>query len=88
PASAEPIPLFCDNNGAIAQAKEPRSHNKSKHIEKKYHIIRDIVERQDITLQRVNTHDNVADPLTKPMTQGVLSRHMERMGIRYNGEWH
>ena len=29
---ADPIELYCDNNGAIAQAKEPRSHQRSKHI--------------------------------------------------------
>ena len=27
-----PIPLYCDNNGAIAQSKEPRAHGKSKHV--------------------------------------------------------
>ncbi|KAL0416509.1 UNVERIFIED_CONTAM: Secreted RxLR effector protein [Sesamum latifolium] len=38
----EPIVIFCDNNGAIAQAKEPRSHHKSKHILRRYHKIRQI----------------------------------------------
>ena len=32
--SSVAIPLYCDNNGAIALAKEPRSHQKSKHIER------------------------------------------------------
>ncbi|KAL0455766.1 UNVERIFIED_CONTAM: Retrovirus-related Pol polyprotein from transposon TNT 1-94 [Sesamum latifolium] len=32
PSIAEPVVIFCDNNGAIAQAKEPRSHHRSKHI--------------------------------------------------------
>ena len=38
-----PITLFCDNNGAVAQSKDPRNHKKGKHIERYYHIIRDIV---------------------------------------------
>ena len=38
-----PITLFCDNSGAVAQSKDPRNHKKGKHIEIKYHIIRDIV---------------------------------------------
>ena len=38
-----PITLFCDNSGAVAQSKDPRNHKKRKHIERKYHIIRDIV---------------------------------------------
>ena len=37
PSIANPIALYCDNNGAIAQAKEPRSHQRSKHILRKFH---------------------------------------------------
>ena len=38
-----PITLFCDNSGAVAQSRDPRNHKRRKHIERKYHIIRDIV---------------------------------------------
>ena len=38
-----PITLFCDNIGAIAQSKNLRNHKKGKHIERKYHIIQNIV---------------------------------------------
>ena len=34
PTIESPVPLYCDNNGAIAQAKEPRSHQKFKHIQR------------------------------------------------------
>ena len=61
------IPLYCDNNGAIALAKEPRSHRKSKHIERRYHLIRDSLEKGYVEVKRVNSTDNVADPLTKPL---------------------
>ena len=43
PSSLEAIELYSDNNGAIAQAKEPRSHQKSKHVDRKYHLIHDFV---------------------------------------------
>ena len=39
PYMDKPFVLFCDNIGAIANSIEPRSHKKSKHIERKYHII-------------------------------------------------
>ena len=32
PSISDPITVYCDNNGAIAQAKEPRSHQRSKHV--------------------------------------------------------
>ena len=38
-----PITLFCDSNGAVTQSKDLRNHKKGKHIERKYHIIQDIV---------------------------------------------
>ena len=64
PSIADPVHLHCDNNGAIAQAKELTSHQRSKHILKKYHVIREIIYRNDVKIERVPTEDNVADPLT------------------------
>ena len=43
--SLDAIPLYCDNNGTISLAKEPRSHQKSKHIEQCYHIIHEYLEK-------------------------------------------
>ncbi|KAK4406429.1 Retrovirus-related Pol polyprotein from transposon TNT 1-94 [Sesamum angolense] len=45
PSIAEPVVIFCDNNKAIAQAKEPRYHHRSKHILRRYHLLREMVGR-------------------------------------------
>ena len=82
-----PVPLYCDNNGAIAQAKEPRSHQRSKHIDRKFHKIRELISNGDVCILKVASADNVADPLTKPMSQSQLDRHTEKMGIRYMAKW-
>ncbi|KAL0457575.1 UNVERIFIED_CONTAM: Retrovirus-related Pol polyprotein from transposon TNT 1-94 [Sesamum latifolium] len=42
PRIAEPVVIFCDNNGAIAQAKELRSHHRFKHILRRYHLLREM----------------------------------------------
>ena len=81
--ASNPLDVYCDNNGAIAQAKEPRQHQKNKHILMRYHLIREIVERGDIKLCKVHTDANVADPLTKPLPQPKHEAHMRAMGIRY-----
>nr|AMY96445.1 gag/pol protein [Momordica dioica] len=52
-----PITLYCDNSGAVANAKEPRSHKRGKHIERKYHLIREIVERGDVVVCQMDLHD-------------------------------
>ncbi|KAG8483010.1 hypothetical protein CXB51_021928 [Gossypium anomalum] len=76
PSISDAIELRCDNNGAIAQAKEPRSHQRSKHILRRYHLIREIIDRGDVEICRVPTDDNIADPLTKSLTQQKHDRHL------------
>ena len=87
PSIREAVPVYCDNTGAVAQAKEPRSHQKSKHVLRRFHLIREIIERGDVTLERVDSQDNIADPFTKALTQQQFDRHLEKMGMRYHGDW-
>ena len=51
--TTNPLDVYCDNNGAIAQAKEPRQHQKNKHILMRFHLIREIVERDDLVLLKM-----------------------------------
>ena len=77
-----PITLFCDNNGAVAQSKDPRNHKKGKHIERKYHIISDIVVRGDVVVAKIDNANNLADPFTKALSQRTFKSHLEGMGVR------
>jgi len=83
PNASSPLNLFCDNNGAIAQAKEPRNHSKNRHVLRKFHLIREIIRRGDIKICKIHTDLNVADPLTKALSQPKHEAHMRAMGIRY-----
>ncbi|KAK8662705.1 hypothetical protein V6N13_024596 [Hibiscus sabdariffa] len=87
PSISDAVDLYCDNNGAIAQAKEPRSHQRSKHILRRFHLIREIIDRGDVEICKVHTDDNIADPLTKPLAQQKHDRHTESLGIRYVSDW-
>ena len=69
-------------NGAVSQAREPRSTNKNKHICRKYHLIRDFISRKSVRLDRVATADNVADPLTKPLSIENHMKHFKNVGIK------
>ena len=88
PSIQNSIPLHCDNTGVVAQAKDLRAHQKSKHVERKYHIIREIVSRGDVVVCKIRSEDNVADPLTKAIPPKLFDKHVEAMGIRYNRNWH
>ena len=77
-----PITLFCDNSGVVAQSKYPRNHKKGKHIEKKYHIIRDIVTRGDVIVAKIDNANNQANPFTKALPQKTFESHLEGLGVR------
>ncbi|KAK8502801.1 hypothetical protein V6N12_073851 [Hibiscus sabdariffa] len=87
PSIVDVVDLYCDNNGVIAQAKEPISHQRSKHILRRFRLIREIIDRGDVEICKVHTDDNIADPLTKPLAQQKHDRHTESLGIRYVGDW-
>ncbi|KAK8506813.1 hypothetical protein V6N12_000384 [Hibiscus sabdariffa] len=87
PSISDVVGLYCDNNGVIVQAKEPRSHQRSKHILRRFNLIREIIDRGDVKICKVHTDDNIADPLTKPLAQQKHGRHTESLGIRYVSDW-
>ena len=87
PAIEMPLTMFCDNSGAVANSKEPRSHKKAKHIERKYHLIRDIVQRGDVMVVKIASEKNLADPFTKALPQKSFDRNVEGMGVRIVGAW-
>ena len=64
-----PIILFCDNSGAVAKSKDPRNHKKGKHIERKYHIIRDIIAHGDVVVAKIESANNLANHFTKALPQ-------------------
>ena len=78
----KPIALDCDNSGAVANSKEPRSHKRGKYIDRKYHLIREIVNRGDVTMTKIPTLKNLADPFTKTLTEKQFNKHLEGMGLR------
>ncbi|CAL3968521.1 unnamed protein product [Diplocarpon coronariae] len=61
------IDLRADNTGAIALAKNPHLHERSKHIDIAYHFIRDLVAKNKLSITYVPTDRMVADGFTKPL---------------------
>ncbi|KAJ9545394.1 hypothetical protein OSB04_025101 [Centaurea solstitialis] len=83
---SRPIDIFCDNSGAIAQAKEPREHHKSRHVLRKYHLIREIIGRGDVRICKIPTEENVTDPLTKPLARVKHEAHANSIGMQSKSE--
>ena len=68
----EPVTVVSDDQGAIALAKNPIVSQRSKHIDIKYHNIRDIVQSGFVDLLYVPTNFNLADVLTKSLSKVKL----------------
>ena len=59
------------------------SHKRGKHIERKCHLIWEIVCRGDVKVSQIALEDNLEDPFIKDSTQKTFDRHVEGMGVRY-----
>ncbi|GKA95482.1 retrovirus-related pol polyprotein from transposon TNT 1-94 [Tanacetum coccineum] len=67
------IPILCDNKGAIDLSKNPVLHSRTKHIEIRHHFLRDNVQKGNISNEKVSSEDNIADILTKPSNENLLT---------------
>jgi hypothetical protein len=67
------VPLQCDSTSAISFVKNTVLYSKTKHIEVRYHFLRDNVEKGKIALIHVPTHDQLADIFTKPLDQATFT---------------
>ena len=70
-----------DNQSAIALSKNPVFHNRSKHIDIRYHYIRECVEENRVQLQSIGTLEQLADILTKAMGREQFCDLRSRMGV-------
>ncbi len=59
--------LYCDNQGTMALATNPSNHKRTKHIDVRYHYIRESIENGSIRVEYVKTADQAADGLTKAL---------------------
>jgi hypothetical protein len=66
--------IFEDNQGCIALAKNPIAHERTKHIDIRYHFVREQIEAKTIDVRYISTEDMLADLLTKGMTK---DRHLK-----------
>lgn len=76
-----PTLIMEDNQGAIAQAQNPVAHGRSKHIDIKYHFVREAIEDGFVSLQYCSTKDMIADILTKPLVKCQFQKLRRMMGM-------
>ena len=76
-----PTTIHGDNEGALAMAKNPQFHARAKHIEIKWHSIRQMIKRNKITVESCRGYQQTADVLTKPLPRAKHKQHTSEMGM-------
>ena len=74
-----PIMINVDNQGAIALSKNPTQHDRSKHVDIKYHFCRECVSSGKVEVSYVPTADNVADVMTKAASKGKVMKFRDTL---------
>ncbi|GKC04033.1 retrovirus-related pol polyprotein from transposon TNT 1-94, partial [Tanacetum coccineum] len=75
------VPIFCDNTSAIAISNNLVLHSRTKHIDIRYHFIRDHILKGDIELHFIPTEYQLADIFTKPLDELTFTRLKAELGI-------
>ena len=78
---AEATEIFVDNKSALALAKNPVFHDRSKHIDTRYHFIRECIARKEVQLEFVKSQDQVADIFTKPLKYDTFYKLRALLGV-------
>jgi hypothetical protein len=75
------VPLLCDNESAIRMADNPVEHSRTKHIDIRYHFLRDHQQKGEIEIAYVNTHNQLVDIFTKPLDEKTFSKLRNDLNI-------
>jgi hypothetical protein len=73
--------VFCDNQSAIFLTKDQMFHDRTKHIDVRYHFVREVIARGDFKVIKIHTNDNPADVFTKCLPVAKFSLCLNLVGL-------
>ena len=80
----EPTVIHCDNQSCIKLSENHVFHDRSKHIEMRYHYVRDMVQKNVLSIQYVLTTEQIADIFTKPLSLTKFVYFHDKLGVVEN----
>eukprot|EP00253_Pinus_taeda_P018842 PITA_18842 len=80
----DPTVIYCDNQSCIKLSENPVFHDRSKHIDIRYHHLRDCVVKRIMMLHYISTEEQDADILTKALSKGKFEFHRDRIEVADN----
>ena len=76
--------VHCDKQSGIRLSENPMFHDRSKHINLRYHFLRDCVQRGTIRLEYIQTYEQVADIFTKALCKQSFVKFRDKLGLLPN----
>ena len=73
-----PTKLFVDNSGAVELSRDRKSCHRSRHVDRRYFKVRELVAEGLIEVEHIDTKDNTSDLLTKPLNLPAFAKHRAR----------
>jgi len=73
--------IYCDNTAAIQLTENSGVSDRTKHIDVKYYLVRELREKGEIRVVSVGTKDNLADVCTKGLTRVLFEGFLDRLGM-------
>ncbi len=75
------VQLYCDSQSAIYLAKHQVYHARTKHIDVRFHKVRELIASGDLILEKVHTSENAADMLTKIVTVDKFEHCLDLVNV-------
>ena len=82
--AVRPTVIYCDNQSCIQLFENPVFHDRSKHIEIRYHFIQDYVQKGAMSLQYISTDEQEAYILIKSLGRGKFVFFRDKLGVVQN----
>ncbi|WVZ61695.1 hypothetical protein U9M48_011528 [Paspalum notatum var. saurae] len=76
------VTIYCDSQSAIYLTKDQMFHERTKHIDVRYHFIRGVIAEGGIKVRKISTHDNPADMMTKHVPTSKFELCSSLVGIK------
>ena len=76
--------IYCDNQSCIKLTENSVFHDRSKHIEIRYHFIRDYVQWGAVKLEYISIDEHIVDILTESLSRGKHVFFRDKMGVVNN----
>ena len=81
-----PTVIYCDKKSTISLTKNPVFHGRSKHIDIKFHFIRDLVKDNEIVIEYCRSEEQVADIFTKSLKVDSFLKLKKTLGMMSYGK--